>query len=200
MKRDKSFAYQKKILDPKIEEIRKNPKLLLRRYLLLDHFSGLYYIQYQLVSEPINLKSFLIQAWAKKNKHPLCGLPDMVCIPRPFWTPELEDFLYDYGVEEGEPQSGFKSGIRPLVDWNKLENQIGRNYYSLQDTRWLPAHRWNRDTERFEYRGRPPVGLADLCQLAEELSNEQGKIGDKTYWWRNKLRKGHPKLIPPGEA
>ena len=195
MRRDQTFAYQKKSIDQQIERHRKNPKKLFRRYLLVDHFSGLYFIQYDLEDAPLDLATFLFSAWSQKKNHSLWGVPEIVIIPRRHITESLTALLVDCGVELQLPVSGFHSGIRPLVDWNKREALIAYNRYSFQEGKWQFPTRWTGSG--FEYRGRPPRGIKDLNQLAETLSGDSYLHKEHMRKWQSNLADKKPRPIDP---
>lgn len=193
MRRDQSFSFQKKAIHLHLESYRKNPKTLLRRYLLVDHFSSLYYVQYQLAKEAPEVAKFLFKAWSPKESHPLCGLPEIIFMPRQFANEELEQLLRRHRVELRLPLSGFQSGIRPLADWRQVEWGIAAGNYSLQNNEWKFAFRFTPDGSACE--GRPPQGLQDLNDLAANLSSQKCASLEHTSKWTRSLPDGRARLI-----
>lgn len=121
---DGLLKYQRKPFGIKLNTLNRAKHQHLVIYALRDHCSDLYYAEVFFGMQHPPLESFLGRAWREKTDFPLCGMPELLLIPK-----DVADYFHTVvpalekeGVQCIHPTSGFQSGSPALV--RKVERSL----------------------------------------------------------------------------
>lgn len=121
IKKDGGLSWQKKPFEVTLAKAPTQLRRHIVHYLIRDHFSGAFYAEVHPADQMVSIADFLYRAWAPKDKHALCGVPEFVTIAATAIEqfPNIHHLLDAYSVGFVKATSGFQSGIRDLRTWEE---------------------------------------------------------------------------------
>jgi len=192
--KDGRLKEQGKPIEVTLERIAQSGRLHLVHYIIRDHFSGLFYWEVASSGHLLPIEQFLYRAWTRKSDVALCGVPELLTIPKTVLAafPSIMQLVAEVGVRPLKVTSGFQGGVRDIrtaeialllareqsieaASWRAIETAKRNDSDMVAGGSTTKAARWRDNLNAIRY---PPIHWSRGCVPARNHKRPEPGISE----------------------